>query len=30
MLPLHIDSPEKLPAFCLIAGEILSELEYAA
>ncbi len=27
MLPLHIDSPEKLPAFCLIAGDILDELE---
>lgn len=30
MLPLHVDSPEKLPAFCLIAGDILSELENAA
>lgn len=29
MLPLHVDSPEKLPAFCLIAGDILSELEIA-
>lgn len=29
MLPLHVDSPEKLPAFCLIAGDILSELETA-
>ncbi|QGN56105.1 hypothetical protein [Novosphingobium sp. Gsoil 351] len=27
MLPLHGDSPEKLPAFCLIAGDILAELE---
>jgi hypothetical protein len=27
MLPLHIDAPDKLPAFCLIAGEILDELE---
>ena len=27
MLPLHSDAPEKLPAFCLIAGEILAELE---
>lgn len=30
MLPLHSDSPAKLPAFCLIAGDILSELEAAA
>ena len=30
MLPLHVDSPEKLPAFCLIAGNILSELETSA
>jgi hypothetical protein len=30
MLPLHIDSPEKLPAFCLIAGEILAELDETA
>jgi hypothetical protein len=27
MLPLHIDSPDKLPAFCLIAGGIIEELE---
>ena len=30
MLPLHIDSPEKLPAFCLIAGNIIAELEQTA
>jgi hypothetical protein len=29
MLPLHIDSPDKLPAFCLIAGGIIEELEHA-
>jgi hypothetical protein len=29
MLPLHVDSSEKLPAFCLIAGDILTELEGA-
>lgn len=30
MLPLHLDSPEKLPAFCLIAGDIIAELEKSA
>lgn len=30
MLPLHLDSPEKLPAFCLIAGDIIAELENVA
>lgn len=27
MLPLHSDSPDKLPAFCLIAGDIIKQLE---
>lgn len=27
MLPLHIDVPRKLPAFCIVAGAIISELE---
>lgn len=27
MLPLHVDSPDKLPAFCLIAGTIIEQLE---
>jgi hypothetical protein len=27
MLPLHCDSTEKLPAFCLIAGNIIEQLE---
>lgn len=28
MLPLHSDSPDKLPAFCLIAGDIIEQLEH--
>ena len=30
MLPLHRDNPRKLPAFCLIAGAIIDELEHTA
>ncbi len=29
MLPLHQDVPRKLPAFCLVAAKIISELEAA-
>jgi hypothetical protein len=27
MLPLHADVERKLPAFCMVASSILSELE---
>ncbi|MDR3387945.1 MAG: hypothetical protein P4L92_12920 [Rudaea sp.] len=30
MLPLHIDNPRKLPAFCLTAAAIMNELECTA
>ena len=30
MLPLHLDNPRKLPAFCLVAAAILDDLERMA